>query len=68
MEATMDRPVIEARIELLTIQQVADELGVSVQTVWRRIRRGSLDAHRLGPHVTLVTRADLDSFKAGPRL
>ncbi len=65
MEATMDRPVIEARIELLTIQQVADELGVSVQSVWRRIRGGRLAAHRLGPHVTLVTRADLDRFRAG---
>ena len=64
MEATMDRMAIEARIELLTIQQVADDLDCSVQTVWRRIHRGRLGAHRLGPHVTLVTRADLDRFRA----
>ncbi len=64
MEATMDRMAIEARIELLTIQQVAEELDCSVQSVWRRIRSGRLSAHRLGPHVTLVTRADLDRFRA----
>ncbi len=64
MEATMDRMAIEARIELLTIQQVAEELDCSVQSVWRRIRSGRLSAHRLGPHVTLVTRAYLDRFRA----
>lgn len=61
----MERPVIEARLELLTIKDVADELGASPQTVWRRVRSGRLKAHRLGAHATVVTRADLESYRAG---
>ncbi|MGW4333832.1 excisionase family DNA-binding protein [Rhodococcus koreensis] len=46
----------------LTVQQAADELGVSVITIRRRIADGSLPAHRLGPRLIRIRRADLDRF------
>ncbi len=61
----MQGPMVGAQIELLTVQAVAEELGVSVWTVYRRIWDGSLKAYRLGPRSTLVSRSDLERFKAG---
>ena len=46
----------------LTIAQAADELGVSVKTIRRRIADGSLPAHRLGPRLIRIRRIDLDRF------
>jgi excisionase family DNA binding protein len=34
--------------------------GVSVKTIRRRIRDGSLPAHRMGPRLLRIDRADLD--------
>ena len=64
VEATMERPVIGVQMELLPVRDVADELGISVMTAYRRIWDGSLKAYRLGPHSTVVSRADLERFKA----
>lgn len=61
----MHRPVIQTRLELLPVRDVAEELGVSIQTVYRRIEDGTLNGYKIGPHATLVARADLERFKAG---
>ena len=45
----------------LTLQQVADELGVHYMTVYRYVRLGMLDATKRG-RSWVVTRQDLDTF------
>lgn len=49
---------------LLTREQVADILGVSVSTVRRRIDEGSLRAVLVGPNLTRIEPADLRAFQA----
>lgn len=51
------------RDELLTLAQVADELGCSVATVKRRIRSGALPAYRDGRLVRIRER-DLERYIA----
>ncbi len=41
-------------------QESAVYVGVSVKTIRRRILDGSLPAHRRGPRVLRIDRADLD--------
>jgi excisionase family DNA binding protein len=48
--------------ELLTVPQVADELGVSSRTVWKYVSTGELPAQRIGAKLVKVRRADLDEF------
>jgi excisionase family DNA binding protein len=46
---------------LLTVNQVAMQLGLSKKTVWRWIAAGELPIHRLGRSVR-VAEADLFTF------
>jgi excisionase family DNA binding protein len=48
LEKRASVPLEPAHATLLTVQQVADRLGVSTRTVRRLIRRGELGAHRIG--------------------
>jgi hypothetical protein len=49
--------------ELLAPKQFAAEYGLHVQTVWRRIREGDLEAVRLGPNGPLrISRAAIAAF------
>lgn len=45
----------------LTISQVADELGYSERSVWRRIREGKIPTHRFDGS-TRISREDLDRY------
>ena len=47
--------------EWLSLQQAADLLGVSVDTIRRRIAAGVLPAFRCGARLIRVRAADLDS-------
>ena len=49
--------------ELYTVREVARELKVSRQTVWRWIALGQLPALRLGNRIFRVTGEDLENFK-----
>ena len=49
----------------LTLQEVADELGVHYMTVYRYVRLGYLEAHKAGGSWR-VRKEDLDSFVAQP--
>lgn len=50
----------------LTLQQVADELGVHYMTAYRWVRLGMLDATKHG-RSWVVTRDDLDAYVSGSR-
>ncbi|MDX2342599.1 MAG: B12-binding domain-containing protein [Acidimicrobiia bacterium] len=52
-------------MQSLTLQEVADELGVHYMTVYRYVRLGYLPAAKAGASWG-VTRADLDDFKKEP--
>lgn len=45
----------------LSVEAVAGELGLSIPTVWRKIREGSLKAVKCGGR-TLVMRQELERF------
>jgi excisionase family DNA binding protein len=49
---------------LYSVDEVADILGVSVRTIYRWIREGSLLTKRIGPagRLTRVTSDDLSAF------
>jgi excisionase family DNA binding protein len=51
---------------MLTIQQVAVELGVSKSRVFQYIREGRLEAQRIGIQ-DLIARAHLNAVKTGLR-
>ncbi len=57
MPRTAPRP--RAR-EWETVGSAAAYARVSTKTIRRRIIDGSLPAHRLGPHLLRIDRADLD--------
>lgn len=49
----------------LTVQQVADRLGVSTDTIWRWKRNGAFPAAvRVGPKMTRWRLADIVAFEA----
>ena len=50
----------------LSRQDAADELGLSVKTIGRRIADGTLPAYRVGPHQVRIKGSDLD--KIGRRI
>jgi excisionase family DNA binding protein len=39
--------------EFFSVQEVADKLGVSKDTIWRRIRAGELPHHKVGRAVRI---------------
>ena len=55
-------PVVDASDELLTQQQVAQLLKVTVPTVRSKIESGELPAYRLGLRVVRIRRSDLDQI------
>lgn len=46
----------------ISIQDAADVLGVSTDTVRRRIADGSLAAYRVGPRLLRVDRAEVEAL------
>ncbi len=56
----MPRPS-SARVELMTVEQVADYLQLNKLTVYKYIREGRLSAARLGKAYR-IRRADVDGF------
>ena len=55
------------RDELVSVTEAARQLGVSLSTVWRRIRRGELPSVRVHGR-RLIPRADLYAPGAGTEL
>jgi excisionase family DNA binding protein len=53
-------PAVDTADELLTQQQVAEILQVTVATVRSRIDRNELRAYRVGPRAVRIRRSDLD--------
>jgi excisionase family DNA binding protein len=56
MKAKQDKEVLNPR-------EAAQVLGINLQTVYRRLRDGSLPSRRLG-HLILIPRKALDRFLA----
>ncbi|WP_104480187.1 helix-turn-helix domain-containing protein [Actinokineospora auranticolor] len=52
-------------MEMLSVEQVADELGLHVRTVRTYIREGRLNAVRIGKQYR-ITRADLEAMTGAP--
>lgn len=48
--------------QLLTRQQAAEALGVSVQTVARLIRRGQLETRRVGERMVRIPAESLERY------
>ena len=53
----------KAKLDLLTVEDVAAELGVHRATVWRYIIRGQLEALQPGNRAYLITRKALKAFQ-----
>jgi excisionase family DNA binding protein len=51
-------------IDLLTVKSAAEAMGVSVFTVFRAIKDGSLRSYDFGPHALLVDAYDVRRVKA----
>ena len=47
--------------ELFSVKEVAAKLGVSKDTIWRRIRNGELPHHRIGRSVR-IRWADVEEY------
>jgi len=43
-------------------KESAKYLGVSVPTIWRYIKAGKLQAHKLSDRVTVIHRTELEKF------
>lgn len=54
-------------MELLHVRRVAQLLDVTRKRVYALIQEGRLEAVRLGPHQTRVTRDSLDAYVAALR-
>jgi excisionase family DNA binding protein len=52
-------------MELLTPKQVADALGVHLNTVYRLIANGDLTAVRVGPKLLRVNKTELNNYLKG---
>ena len=48
--------------EYYTVREAAEALRVSVPTVWRWVRQGRLNAHRIGSRSIRIRRTDLDKM------
>lgn len=57
-----DQPTDE--LHLLTLEQVADRLNVSIDTVRRLVRDGELPVKRFGERIRRVDPSDLDLYIA----
>jgi excisionase family DNA binding protein len=49
-------------VTLLTVDEVAERLGVASRTVWRWIDDGTLPAYRLGARLVRVREEDVETF------
>ncbi len=47
---------------LVTVEEVAEILGVSKSTAWRRVRTGAIKSVREGSALRRVRRSDLDNY------
>ena len=54
--------------ELLTLQEVATELGLPVRTVQNRVRSGRMAGERVHPRLWMVPRSELDRWRGRGRL
>lgn len=50
---------------LISRQEAAERLAISLRTVDGLIRRGQLRAYRIGPKLVRIDEADLQAFLAG---
>lgn len=48
--------------DLMTVDQVAEELGLSTRSIWRMISAGRIEARRIGLRAVRIRRADLAEF------
>lgn len=64
--ATMAPSTTETSSTLLTVEQTAEAMNVSVRFVRRLIAERRIAVHRLGRHVR-IDRADVDAFVANGR-
>ncbi|WP_166390344.1 helix-turn-helix transcriptional regulator [Nocardioides ochotonae] len=48
--------------ERISLREAAAELGVSVDTIRRRIADGTLPAERIGPRLLRVRRSDVEAI------
>lgn len=49
---------------LMTLQEAARSLGLSVNTLYTQVRAGKLRAERLGARVLVVTAAEVERYRA----
>jgi len=49
---------------LLTVQEAAVELGITVRGVQERLRRGAMQGERVTPQLWLIPRAEVERWKA----
>ena len=49
-------------MELITRQEAAERLAVSIKTLDAMIQRGSLKAYRIGPKIVRLDTGDIDAY------
>ena len=54
--------------DLLTLQEVATELGLPVRTVQNRVRAGHMRGERVHPRLWMVPRSELERWRSTGRL
>jgi excisionase family DNA binding protein len=54
--------------EMITVQEAAKQLRVGESTLRRAIKVGTLKARRIGAKSWVMTRADLENWKANRRI
>ena len=65
-EEAPDRPQGQIRMELLSIPEVCQELGMGKSWVYRRLKSGEIPSVKLG-HNIKVTREDLEQYLESQR-